>query len=445
MVPQPVKLWMAKRLLGLSSGLNRAGVKILKPSDLLGSFDLTEFKSLQSYLEAGYKKVWASWKACDLVANIVVSTPHTLNRVGSSTPAVVPDLTRLLTYPNEHQTFGDLLYQTACYLKWVGNAYWLKSESTLGGNRPKELFSLKPTKMRVLTDSSGELVGYRYWRSSGKFVDFDVEDVLHFKRPHPENDYYGIGDVEAGQELFKDILNRVEFQNAFWKNGGAPSGIISLQEGATSDQESWEKQMREMDDKFVGKKNAGKFVWLAGKWKFERIGLTGSEMQDLERLMLNTKQIFQLHGVPLSVAGIENAANYATAEVDEMNFRQNTVAPVVKIIQDTIQTDLVAGYGQNLEIRFNLSGLINVQRIMRDFGPLFDRGGMSINELREKAGLPRLSNPIFDQHYITAAYTPLDLAGIADQGATDRQAQRMIDLFLSKNPNLVEVQKAIEV
>lgn len=406
---------------------------------MFGGMVLTKFSDCHSYLEIGAKKVWASFKACDIVANVVVSTPISVTRRGSTTPidlrVSMPDLHRLLTYPNENQTWGDLLYLTSNYLKWVGNAYWLKSEGTLNGDRPRELFSLNPCRTRVITSPNGELLGYRYW-TNGRMEEFPREDVIHFKRPHPLNDYYGMGDLEAGESLIEDAANRIEYQRAFWRNGGAPSGVMTCEDAKMvfTDKEAFEKAQREWNAKYMGKVNAGKIAWLSGKWKYEKIGLTSVEMEDIERLKLSTNQIFILHGVPLSVAGIEKAANLATATIDRQTFREQTVWPVVKIIQDTAQTDLITGFGENLELKFNVSGLINVGQRVEEIAPAFDRGIITPNEFREYIGFPRKpENPLLDQHYINAGMTPIDMAGVANADQTDRQAQRAIDDFVRKN------------
>lgn len=81
--------------------------------------------------------------------------------------------------------------------------------------------------------------------------------------------------------------------------------------------------------------NSSKISWLTGKWKIERIGLTAQEMQDLEHKQFSIEQIFQLHSVPLTVAGIREAANYATAEIDDQRFRTYTAKVRHRIFPST--------------------------------------------------------------------------------------------------------------
>jgi HK97 family phage portal protein len=397
-----------------------------------GTLSFWEWGKYESYLQAGSSKLWASWKACDVVATTVQSTPFTLTRSGSTKPVEVKGLTDLLRYVNAHETFSDLIYKYVFHMKLCGMAFWLKSEPNVAGNRPLELFSLNPSRVRFVLDQNGFISGYTYF-SGGQVLALSLDEVIVFKRPHPNNDFYGLGDMEAGEDMLQDVINRQNYQKAYWKNGAAPSGVMILEESNVTDQQAWDEAKRKWNADYAGKDNAGKIGWLTGKFKYERIGLTATEMQDLERSKWNIEQIFMLHGVPLSVAGIREAANYATAEIDDNRFRQYTVYPLVKILQDTLQTDLIEGWGDNLVLTFNISGLVNVAQISKDLTPLFDRGILSPNEMREKMMMPRIEDPLFDQHFISSALTPIDLAGVANNAKVEAAAQRMVNEFVQKS------------
>jgi hypothetical protein len=70
---------------------------------------------------------------------------------------------------------------------------------------------------------------------------------------------------------------------------------------------------------------------------------------------------------------------------------------------------------------------------MQDYGPLFDRGGLTINELRAVVGLPQdEGNDAWNQCYINAGLVPLDLSGIsAPGGPADDAAKATVARFVS--------------
>lgn len=384
---------------------------------------ISQLRDYDSYLEAGSKKIWATYKSCDLVGTTIQNVPWRLADMRDNEVNIRP-LVRLFTFPNRWETFAEFLYKLACHRKLTGDAFILKSEVNANGNRPRELFALNPKHIRIVPDHVEKIQGYIYRTPRGD-IPLEPDEVIHIKKPHPNNEYWGIGDIEAGESLFNEHINRNTRTEKFWKNGAAPSGILSYKR-EVFDQKEWEDAKREFRRQYGGIDNAGKTAMLSGEWNYQQLGMTASEMQDIERSRWTIHQIFHMHGVPLSMVGIEKAANYATAKRDERNFRRYTVLPELKLIQDSLNTDLVAGFRDDITFQFVLGGLIPLGEIVEDLSPAFDRGLLSINEFREQLGFPRIEeNPNFDQHYINSGLVPVDLAGAANLDDS-REAARAI-------------------
>jgi HK97 family phage portal protein len=401
---------------------------------MFASVPTSQLTNFDSYLRAGTGQIWALWKGCDIVAQTVMDTPTTLINQRTQKPIENAEIAKLLRYPNPYQTFAELVYLTAMQLKLTGNAFWLKDAVNRDGKRPSNLWSLNPKRMTIVTGNGrdNQLIERYEYQAAGQVFKLRTEEVLHFKRPHPNNDYWGLGDVEAGQELFQDFMNRTDWSGRFWGNGASPSGILINETDLPIDRDEWQKVKARWQAEYGGSKNAGKTAWINGKWRYERLGLSAQEMEDMEKTKLSVEQIFILLGVPLSVAGVREAANYATAAIDDQRFRRYTVKPMVKILSDTINTDLIPDWGELLELRWNISGLVNTGAIVQDFAPLFDRGVISINEFRERCGLERIDEELFNQHFINAGLVPLDLSGVADMGQLDQQARRISERFVAE-------------
>jgi HK97 family phage portal protein len=416
--------WL-KSLPARLGGLRRRGFKVTRIEDMFGgifaNLPLSQFRNYESYLQAGSKQIWATWKACDIVGKVAMDTPMKVTRAGGDgTPVTsVPDLSRLLLTPNDQWTFAEMLYLFVFHMKLTGNAYWAKDEPNLAGDRPRRLFPLNPKNVTIVVDGRLGITGYIY-RINGATIPYDVEEVIHFRNPHPDNPYYGLGDIEAGQDLFQEFLNREGYSSRFWRNGASPSGVLICEEQIT-DKTAFEEAKAKWQAQYGGVKNSGKTAWLTGKWSYQKLGLTMLEMQNIDGARFNIENIFHMHGVPLSVAGIREAANYATAQIDELIFRRYTVKPLLKLFTDTLQSDLVLGFGANLQLLADVAGLTDLNSVVANYVPLFDRGVLSINELRVAAGLaPIADDPLFDQHYLNAGLVPLELAGVQ---AADPNAQ----------------------
>jgi HK97 family phage portal protein len=411
------------------------GTKVLSLETIFGGMlngvPLTQLRNYQSYLQAGANKVWALWKACNVVATVALDTPYQLQRIGGDGTAVQhKDIQLLFTKPNQWESLNDMLYKWIFHMKMTGNAFWFKDSTNALFQRPQAIYTLNPKRMQVVINKNFGPAGYIYRPQSGLQIPMELDEVIHFRLPHPDNDYWGLGEVESAEPLFNEHINRDTWAEQFWKNGAAPSGIL-ITEDQITDQNEFDKAKEKWQKEYGGTKNSGKTAWLTGKWKYEQLGLTAQEMQNIEQQRWSVEQIFMQTGVPLSVAGVKEAANYATAAVDDLRFRRFTVKPLLKVLADQVTTGLVAGWDPRLQMAFQISGLTDLGNISQNFVPLFDRGVISINELRVLAGLPAIKgDPLFDQHFITAGLTPLELAGVVDQGQTQQAAQQTAQRFI---------------
>lgn len=420
--------WTDREVRRILLSAKSTGVRV---SDLLGEVPVAVLGSYSAFLKYCTTKVWASWKACDLVSQSVSTTQFKL--MSGETETNVPVLSQLLTYPNGNHTFSELLYLTVMHIKMTGNAYWLKADGReIDGNKPTRLVPINPKRVRIVPNpNDGTVTGYRVSLGT-KFLLLDPEEVIHFKRPHPNDDYYGLGDVEAGQTPIGEAINAANHKENEWRNSGVPSGILVKKEAITDPAmtlDQWKKLKADYLAEYGGTANAGKQAFLTGDWTYLRMGLTRTELQEIEKMRLTTEEIFLLHGVPLSVAGVKDAANYATSQIDVTRYLAMTVAPMVRLIMETMNTDLITDWGEELRIEFQMHGLVNVGAVVQDLLPAFDRGVISINEMRVAIGLkPDPENPLWEEHYINASLTPLTLAGIpSNEPAVSKAAKGIVE------------------
>lgn len=405
---------------------------ITRIEDLFGGLygamlEENQLTNYESYLLAGAKKCWALFKACDVISKVMMDTPLVLRRKGGDgQPVKHAELERLFTTPNEHETFGEFMFKLGFHLTLTGNGFWIKDEVNFQGERPGQLFTLNPKRMRIVLDKERGIKGYLYRvEGIGTEIPFEVEEVMHYRIPHPNNDYWGIGIVEAGEPLIQGFINRDGWEGRFWKNGASPSGVLICEDQVT-DENNWKMAKLQWQKEYGGTSNAGKTAWLTGKWKYEKLGLSNVEMQNIEGARWTVEQIFMLAGVPLTVAGLKDAANYATARQDDLRFRRYTVKPLLTFVQETLTSDLVQGFNPNLQAVFEVQGLTDLDNVRENLIPLFACGAITPNELRRAAGFqPDPDNPLLEAFYMSAGYVPMDLAGAADMGRTE-EAQRAI-------------------
>lgn len=384
----------------------------------IGEYRLTDY---ESYLQAGSRRVWAAYKAGRMVADVVCTTPFSLQDADSTEHRSDPWLDPLLVKPNKYDTWGDFISRWVFHMKFTGNAFALKDE-TNGAGWPRKLWLLNPKCMVIIRDPEIGIVGYKYL-VNGKWIPYEEWEIIHWKLPHPNSEIWGLGEMEAGEELFNTVLAQSKFQETFYKNGAAVSGIMSREE--EMDEREFKKLKAKWQDEYHGSKNAGKTAWITGKWEYKRLGLTFQEMEANLARRSSIEEIFALMCIPLSMAGIEKSANYATSQQDDVKFRRYAVLPLLRIFAERFNEEVVQPIsGKKLWFCFNLAGLAYIKELVDDYKELIAHAGMTPNELRDIVGLGRANDPMLDKFYIGTHLVPLDLVGAVTPGASGGQDNR---------------------
>jgi HK97 family phage portal protein len=306
------------------------------------------------------------------------------------------------------------------HMKLCGTAYWMK-DAINGAGQPLALYPLLPQYVSAIPDPKIKVSGWEY-KVNGTILKLKPEEMIQFRRPHPNNLIMGLGDVEAGQDTLSGYIDRNALDEQFLANGAQPSGVLTKKE-AVEDEGQWQAFREKWRKDYAGTANSGKTAFLNGDWSYHKLGLTMQEMQAIERERWSIEQIFLIHGVPLSVAGLKDAANYATSRQDDIAFRRNECVPLLDLLTGRLNMTggLAQCYNPAYRYVYDLGGLIDVEQMTKDYGPMVSLGAMTPNELRAMCGLQKSDDPYLDQFYIQRNLVPLFMAGMSGAG-TDPNA-----------------------
>lgn len=375
---------------------------------------INQFTGDESYLKAGSLNVWAAFRACHIVASTLLKVPtYVKDSKGNKVePAATKGLAALMSHPNEWDSWEEMIYQWVYHMKLCGKAYWLKDQMDKGG-RPHALYPLLPHCVNPVPDSKKKIGAFQY-RVNGREREFRPEEIIHFRRPHPMDNIRGLGDVEPSEGIFNEHINRNTLNEKFVENGAQPSGVL-VKEDAIDDPSEWEKMKSWWNSLYTGKKNVGKTAFLNGKWTYQQLGLSSQAQEALERERYTTESIFQTMGVPLSIAGVKNAANYATSKQDDINFRRYECVPLWDIFIGRMNapatTGLARAFNEAFRMDYEIDGLVDMGQVAKDYEIAVKNGAATPNEMRVAMGLPKSDNPLLDQFFLNGI--PVELAGFS--------------------------------
>jgi HK97 family phage portal protein len=301
----------------------------------------------------GYYNNPVAQRAVRLVAEGVGSAP-----ISASEPAVLPLLAA--------KTAGQGLVETvAMQLLLHGNAFVqvLCPSTALGanGDRPVELFALRPERVTVEADARGWPVAYQY-KAGEAAMRIAAEDaagrpaVIHIKAANPLDDHYGLGCLGAATGAIAIHNAATKWNKALLDNAARPSGAMVYEPGeagATLSPEQFERLRTELDSSFSGAGNAGRPMLLEGGLKWQAMSLTPADMDFVGLKAASAREIALAFGVPPMLLGLPGDAAYANYKEANKALWRLAILPVAATVLGGI-ADGLKGWFPGLALSVDL-------------------------------------------------------------------------------------------
>jgi len=300
-------------------------------------------------------------------------------------------LLTLLETANSLMGGFDLLEATFSYLELTGNSYWLLDSVT--GGKPTEIYPLNPFRIKIVPHPREHIKEYKYDVGQGKIITLEKEFVIQFKYFNPTDDFYGLSPISAGRlaidtQDFGDKYNR-----NFFVNSAEPKGALVVTGDLTDDQRK--RTIAAWNSAHRGVSNVHKMMIEEGGMKWEQRGLSQKDMDFVNSKKMTREDILGVFGVPPSLVGVFEYANYANAREQRQIFWKDTMIPKLKKLENTINSFLVTLFDPNLVVEFDLSGVESLkedEKIRAEINEILTRSGTrTINEVREELGLERVA------------------------------------------------------
>jgi HK97 family phage portal protein len=276
----------------------------------------------------GFQRNPVVHRAVRLVAEAAAALPLSLAEGGR---LVEPHpLTALLARPNPREGGARFLESLYGHLLVSGNAY---VEAVAIDGAPRELYALRPDRMRVVPGPDGWPAAYDYavGAEAVRFVQGgEVPPILHLTLFHPTDDHYGLSPMEAAAVPL-DIHNAAGAWNkALLDNAARPSGALVFGSSSNLSETQFARLKAELELNYQGAANAGRPLLLEGGLDWKPLSLSPKDMDFIEAKNAAAREIALAFGVPpllLGVPGDNTHANYAEAN---RAFYRQTVIPLVK-------------------------------------------------------------------------------------------------------------------
>lgn len=292
------------------------------------------------------------------------------------------DLYALLDQPNEHMRYKELVKLLVIDLLVCGNGYWLKWLPNEEG-KPLALFRLAPQYVKIIPGAWGP-ARYEYQPRGAKDpLKFNPADVLHFRRPNPNDAYYGMGVVQGGGRAFDVELAITETQAANWENRSDPSLIVQSERRVPRD--VFNKLRAQLRSRTAGANKAGEMLLLEAGLTATTLSPSARENMIADLAHMSRDRIFAMFRASPKLFGYNDQSAGSDKVSDaRREFDTYVIRPFMDDLQDLIWLGLTAAWNVRYDIQYRYN--MPPEELLKNAGLAAALPGIKVRELRRFVG-----------------------------------------------------------
>lgn len=312
-------------------------------------FDVPEPWLARSHQELYQRLTWVQI-AISTVAQTAANVPFRVATLTNEDEAEIVNhpFEQLLRRPNPLMSRSELLEATYAFQEITGGCYWWLNKAT-PTTPPDEIWVLPTSKVTPVPDGRSYLRGYLYEPEGGGVqVPLDVDEIVHFRRFHPNNSFVGLSAIEAyAIDAEGDLSMQAWNRNYFGPNNAKMEGALAFSDPISDP--DWQKIKADVRNRHGGTKREMMMLRNAGKGGVQWLPMAVSQkdMEFLSGRNFTKEEIFAMHAPGLASILAINATE-ANSMAGKGTFLEFGVWPKMSRVAEKIVNDILPLYGDNL-------------------------------------------------------------------------------------------------
>lgn len=278
------------------------------------------------------------------------------------------DLHEWLEDCNEEETFKETLIKFYTDVEATGNGYLEISRTTSGkigyiGHIPSKTMRVRRLRDGFIQLLYGKAVYFRNFgdqETPNPIADGSdrPNEIIHFKKYTPRNNYYGIPDIVAASNAMAGNEFAGKYNLDYFENKAVPRYIITVK-GAKLSTESERKLLEFFQVGLKGKNHRSLYIPLPAdspdskvEFKMEPVEAGSQESSFNVYRQTNRDEILMAHRVPISKIGSPQGISLANARDADKTFKEQVCRPIQDILEKKLNK-LIEEMTDALQIKFN--------------------------------------------------------------------------------------------
>lgn len=303
------------------------------------------------------------------------------------------------------------------------------------------LVALNPADVEVKRNGLGRLI----FNIKSTKETLTSEEILHIIDILKPGAVRGSSRVDVLRENFALAKALEGFTSTFFGQGVNMAGIVEVPQQLT--QEQAEQLAAGVDRRHGGFRKSAKTGVLTGGATWKPAGIDPDKAGLIEQRKFAVLDVARAFGVPPFMLGVtDSGMSYSSVEQQGLQFVSLSLRPLVAKLENSF-SKLLSRYpgGETAFVRFNMDALVRADLAARTsaYSSSLQAGWMSINEAREKEGLPRIDDASADKPRVPLASVNLDSATLTGDKEKVQMAQMLV--AVGYNPESVAKMLGLDV
>lgn len=305
---------------------------------------------------------------------------------------------------NEDESFTETMKKILTDYDATGNGYMeigRKVDGTIGyiGHIPSANMRVRRNRDGFIQIVNNKIVFFRNYKdmSTPNPVGDDTRpnEVIHFKKYTPTNNYYGVPDIIPALPALAGDEFASKFNLDYFENKAVPRYIIVVK-GAKLSDDSQRKLLEFFQTGLKGKNHRSLYIPLPAddgntkvEFKMEPVeaGVQDSSFRNYR--IENRDEILMAHRVPVTKVSMSSGISLAAARDADKNFREQVTRPTQEYFEKKINK-LFREFTDMFKIKFNELSLTDEDTQSKIDERYLRMQVLVPNEVRSRKGLPAL-------------------------------------------------------